>query len=528
MKVNDRHEFPEEFDASPYLSDEADKSEPWIYQLHGVLIHSGDFNAGHYYAFLKPTKDGHWYKFDDDRVTRATLKETLEENYGGEYPNATNGLGQRQPFMRGYSTKRSMNAYMLVYIRKSRVDDVLLEVKESDIPPHLERRLNEEKAELERKRKEREEAHLYLTVHVISDKTFQNHQTFDMANWEVNPNDPAAPKAYRVLKATKVSEFAQTIADENGLPVDDVRFWVMVNRQNKTVRPDQPLRDGSMTLDDAWNRLGSKGGQFRLWAEFGQPTGEDGKAGWPEATPTSVPILVFIKYFDVKAQSLSGVGHIYVKKHARVSDMAPQIIDLMKWEPGANFTLFEEIKNSMIEPMKPKQTFQQSEIQDGDIICVQLTIPESEQGSILYTDARQYYDYLLNRVPVAFMPRTAESEGGEFTLTLSKKMTYDQFSMKVGEHLGVDPTFIRYATVNATTGKPKTWVKRTVNQNLLQILTSQYSYGYTNHRSDALYYEVLDTSLSEYETKKIMKITWLSDGISKEVSANHRLSINYR
>ena len=516
-KVNDRHEFPEEFDAAPYLSDDADKSEPWIYQLHGVLIHSGDFNAGHYYAFLKPTKDGHWYKFDDDRVTRATLKETLEENYGGEYPNLTNGLGQRQPYMRGYSTKRSMNAYMLVYIRKSRVDDVLFEVKESDIPEHLERRLNEEKAELERKRKEREEAHLYLTVHVISDRTFENHHGFDMANWDVNSNDPAAPKVYRVLKATSVSEFAQTIADENGLPVDQVRFWVMVNRQNKTIRPDQPLRDGSMTLDDAWNRLGSKGGQFRVWAELGQPT-DEGKVGWPEATPTSVPILVFIKYFDVQKQFLSGIGHVYVKKHAKVGDMSSQILELMKWEAGTNFLLYEEIKNSMIEPMKPKQTFQQSEIQDGDIICAQIAAPDLDLSGILYTDARQYYDYLLNKIPVTFMPRTAESDGGEFTLDLSKKMTYDQFSIKVGEHLGVDPTHLRYATVNATTGKPKTWVKRTVNQNLLQILTSQYSYGYTNHRSDALYYEVLDTSLSEYETKKIMKITWLSDGISKEVN----------
>jgi ubiquitin carboxyl-terminal hydrolase 7 len=36
----------------------ADKSESWVYQLHGVLVHSGNLDAGHYYAFLKPTKDG--------------------------------------------------------------------------------------------------------------------------------------------------------------------------------------------------------------------------------------------------------------------------------------------------------------------------------------------------------------------------------------------------------------------------------------------------------------------------------------
>ena len=138
MKVNDRYEFPELFDASPYLSEEADTSEPYIYQLHGVLVHSGDFNAGHYYAFLRPQKDGFFYKFDDDRVTRATLKEAMEENFGGDYANLANGnVGIRNPYTRTLSTKRSMSAYMLVYIRQSRVDEILLKGAETATPSHI-------------------------------------------------------------------------------------------------------------------------------------------------------------------------------------------------------------------------------------------------------------------------------------------------------------------------------------------------------------------------------------------------------
>ena len=37
------------------------------------------------------------------------------------------------------------------------------------------------------------------------------------------------------------------------------------------------------------------------------------------------------------------------------------------------------------------------------------------------------------------------------------------------------------------------------------------------HRGDALYYEVLEMSLSDYESKKCLKVTWLPDGITKEV-----------
>lgn len=32
----------------------------------------------------------------------------------------------------------------------------------------------------------------------------------------------------------------------------------------------------------------------------------------------------------------------------------------------------------MIDPMKPKASFAQSEIQDGDIICFQVDIPDKE------------------------------------------------------------------------------------------------------------------------------------------------------
>lgn len=137
-KVYDRYEFPEVWDASPYLSEGADRSEPYIYHLHGVLVHSGDLNAGHYYAYLKPTKDGEFYKFDDDRVTPATKKEAMDENFGGDFQTMTNGTsGQRNPYTRAWSKQRFMSAYMLVYIRESRVNTVMKEIGEKDTPPHL-------------------------------------------------------------------------------------------------------------------------------------------------------------------------------------------------------------------------------------------------------------------------------------------------------------------------------------------------------------------------------------------------------
>jgi ubiquitin carboxyl-terminal hydrolase 7 len=59
-QINDRHEFPLEIDLEEFLSENADKSKPHKYILHGVLVHSGDLHGGHYFALLKPEKNGKW------------------------------------------------------------------------------------------------------------------------------------------------------------------------------------------------------------------------------------------------------------------------------------------------------------------------------------------------------------------------------------------------------------------------------------------------------------------------------------
>ncbi|MCJ1245607.1 hypothetical protein MMC30_002811 [Trapelia coarctata] len=526
MKVNDRYEFPEMFDAAPYLSKDADKSEPYIYQLHGVLVHSGDFNAGHYYAFIKPTKDGHFYKFDDDRVTRATLKEALEENFGGDYTNLPNGnTGYRNPYTRTLSTKRSMSAYMLVYIRQTRADNILLPVAEQDTPPHIARQLNEERAFIEKKRKDREEQHLYLSVGLITDGHFKEYQGLDLASWDSDPKSKSAPDIYRVQRASTVREFLQTISEDKHLPADLLRLWVMVNRQNKTVRPDQPLMDPDMTMDEAYSKYGTRDKWFRLWVEVAENS-EDGRPIWPDMQAqvgNNVPILVFLKYFDPQAQTLRGVGHIYIKRHAKVADMVPMIQELMGWSPGSALTiaLYEEIKHSMIEPMKPKMTLQQAEIQDGDIVCFQKVLSDSEVSAIQqagnYANVKDFYDYLLNRIVVKFQPRFPKNVDGEvIELPLNKKMSYDQFAAKVGEALRVDPTHIRFTTVNATTQKAKTTVRRHPNLNLYQILHPQFTSYSPHQRNDVLCYEVLDISLSELDTKKSMRLVWVTEGLTKE------------
>lgn len=533
MKVNDRYEFPETWDASPYLSEGADRSESWKYHLHGVLVHSGDLNAGHYYAFLKPTKDGHYYKFDDDRVTRATLREALEENFGGDYAQANGNAGQRNPYTRAWSSKRSMSAYMLVYIRETRLADVLVEGKDVTPPTHLAERLAEERAAFEKRKKEREEAHLYMDVAVASENNFRLYQGFDIVPWKGETDLEASPKIYRILRATTMADFAKTVGEDLGVDADMLRPWSMVNRQNGTVRPDTALEFPDMTVEEAANKHGTKQAQFRLWIEKAEKRDENGVPLFGDrmlelkSPQTNRPLMIFLKHFDAKTQSLFGIGTFYAAVQDKVSDLSPTITKLLGWPSGTPIKLSEEIKQNMIEAMKPKSTLAASEIQDGDIITVQRVLSDKETSQITasggYVDAKDFYDYLLNRISVEFVPRVAEpTDLPTFTLTLSKKMAYDQFASKVAEHLKTDASFLRFTTVS-TTGKPKQTIKYNPSSTLNTLLfPSPYNYSpATAQRPDAMYYEVLDMSLKELEQRKPIKVTWLPEGLNKEVSISN-------
>jgi len=92
-----------------------------------------------------------------------------------------------------------------------------------------------------------------------------------------------------------------------------------------------------MTVEEAYNRFGTKGNPFRVWMEVGQPAA-DGTISWPDGKDS---VLVFLKHFDVPAQTLTGICSTYVRKNQKVADLAPTILEKMNWPAGTEFLLFE-------------------------------------------------------------------------------------------------------------------------------------------------------------------------------------------
>ncbi|KFY47041.1 hypothetical protein V494_00216 [Pseudogymnoascus sp. VKM F-4513 (FW-928)] len=362
-KLDDYLEFPEEIDLSPYLAADADRSEPWIYVLYGVVAHSGGIAGGQYNAFLRPAIDGQFYKFDDDRVTKATLREAVHNNYGAED---------------GQSTMKP-TAYLLIYIRKSRSNELFGNVTKDDVPEQIIRELARENAEKARrlqeltlKKKEEERRRLEVEISLVSEESFQHYHGLDLASTHPSPTDPAAPKVYNIRAAATLAEFTFKIASDKGLKPAKIRFWFMGNRQNKTIRPEYPLEDHIETFDQLIKKSNINDRKVRLYVETMKPE----MSTWPSGRGDSGEILLFLKHYDgwqeqKMAEPMTGVCHIYVHKNAKARDLFPRIIQMMNWSSSVEIVLFEEVKPGMTTMIDPSEIFHGLELQNGDIIRYQ-------------------------------------------------------------------------------------------------------------------------------------------------------------
>ncbi|KAK0385828.1 hypothetical protein NLU13_7005 [Sarocladium strictum] len=118
-KINDYFSFPLEIDMAPYtiehLSDPS-RSEPDLFELVGVLVHSGTAESGHYYSYIKerPTSTGraNWFEFNDEAVSQWDANFLEHATFGGyDYRSADDP-----------NCVKSYSAYMLFYQRSSSLE----------------------------------------------------------------------------------------------------------------------------------------------------------------------------------------------------------------------------------------------------------------------------------------------------------------------------------------------------------------------------------------------------------------------
>lgn len=129
VKINDYLEFPMELDMRPYtskaLSDagglsvlESNDAEDTLYDLVGVVVHSGSSDMGHYYSFVKDRNhEKRWLEFNDETV-RVFNEETMgDECFGGDEISQKWDVTTKSCVPKVHMKRR--NAYMLIYDRRN-------------------------------------------------------------------------------------------------------------------------------------------------------------------------------------------------------------------------------------------------------------------------------------------------------------------------------------------------------------------------------------------------------------------------
>lgn len=158
VKINDYFEFYEQINLSKYMqiddkeinnfknnlknTKNLENDEENCYTLHSVVVHQGNANSGHYFAFIRPTVNDTWVLFNDELVRPADKYEVFNNNFGGSFNSYKHKCkGEIVTNLNYYES----NAYILVYIQNSEREKILSPVLTKDINPNLISRFETEK-----------------------------------------------------------------------------------------------------------------------------------------------------------------------------------------------------------------------------------------------------------------------------------------------------------------------------------------------------------------------------------------------
>ncbi|KAJ3350910.1 hypothetical protein HDU83_009329 [Entophlyctis luteolus] len=519
VKINDRYEYPATLNLDSFL--EQKPITPQSYWLYGVLVHTGNITGGHYCAFLRPQKNGNWFKFDDDRVTPCLPSEVFDDNFGGGnfsskfYPS--NVVVPKQ-------SNRYTNAYMLIYIRDRDTDSIFISLEDADVQEHLRKRMESEQSEAEKKKKEREEQHLYVNIKVVLEEHAAKHRGFDLCNFESRTSPITEVLSFRELKERTLADFKAGIkflGESLHVPPDRLNIWSLVGRQNKTIRPDckftsmedvlSSLRlfpffaDSHTGMEEIREKFSKAlGTDLRLFVEIAEPNDKSS----PQHGDKS--ITIFLKYYDPTTSLVRYVGSLFIpNKTSKISDILPVLWKRASLPAKTRLLVFEEVKPDMIDELSLRQSFAKAEIGDGDIILYQrdMTGLEAQIEDETIGTAKQYFDQMHNRNTIIFKPKpgTETKSRPELELVLHKKMLYDDVLKKLAEKIGANPHKIQVFTGSGLMSN------MAVRRHDKMVLQDMLNVGFYNQlvSSSVLYYEELDVEVSELETKRFLTVSFV-------------------
>merc|ERR1712241_723112 len=377
----------------------------------------------------------------------------------------------------------------------ARMTDILSPVALTDIPEAVSERLTDEKRIEAIRRKEKNEAHLYMSVKVILEDAFFGHQGNDLFDSETAPSFE-----FKIKKTATLGEFLNTVAEDMRFPAEKLRPWPLSHRTNQTLRPSL------VELEEQERSMMEVAENCNPWTIFLELLEPD--VDRPLSTfDKDQDVMLFFKYYCPRTTKIQYMGHMYLAITTKLSSILPRLCVMANIPADSKLMLWEEIKPNMLEKIEDaNQPLEHilEELMDGDIIVFQQE-PHQDDRYELPT-ARDYFRDLFYKVEVNFCDKNNPSDAG-FTLELSQRMNYEQLAKKVSSVLNTDPYLIQFFKSQSYRDGPGHPLRCNYEGTLKDLLL----YQQRPKQVKRIFYQRLTIPINELENKRQFKCFWCAD-----------------
>ena len=504
-KVHDRFEYPDKMNLDKFLAVRG--STPANYTLHSVLVQVGDVSSGHYIVYTRPDPSSHWYKFDDENCVRVSAEEAIEGNFGQDEK-----VGRRTTLS---------SAYMLVYVRDDKMAEILPAIKKENIPKHLHARFEEEEEKAELKKQEEESALTYMTFVLIQEQDLiEKHQKQLELPALVNPYaspDASVGTPIKVEKSATMKQLYEQVHEELASagaavdkPIEALRLFPFERRENRTVRPGEPLPPYSAR--SASTRIPPQETNGKVFGKHKCILVAVRYADEPEVEdPRDDRLLICCKFYDASKEELQIVKLVYPKKSETIAVLHDHMVEVLQLPAGTQLECLEELKRMNYTPVDLADTHAAAQLQHGDILV----------WSLDNTATRAALLTLCSKITVNWRDVTEPTADG-FSMTMDSRMTYQETVAALATELKIaDPRLLQLTThepptrYNLVAGPSDKVLSKTAYK-LYDIV--YVPYARTRKANPIVYYEKIPTPIAEFEsltefevevldTSKAMRVT---------------------